>query len=89
MAVEIDGKAPDASAFLQDPTLTATLLTDLSQFDLNVIAEYPVEIECGGRTYQSRLTVVDKTAPTALPVAVTALAWRNAGSRGLCRSHRG
>ena len=71
-AIEVGSSSLNAADLVQDPTLTATLLTDLETLDLSTLGEHIIEVECMGRIYSTRLAVVDTIPPAATvqPVSI-------------------
>ena len=69
--VEVGSSNVDTAALVQDPTLTATLKTDLKTLDLTVLGEHVIEVECTGKIYSARLVVIDTIPPTAAVQPVT------------------
>ena len=50
----------------------AGFLTDLTLIDTDKLGQYPVQIECGGKIYDSTLVVEDTVAPVATAKDATA-----------------
>jgi hypothetical protein len=69
--LEIGSNNLDSSVLVQDPSLTASVKTDLNALDLSALGEHPIEVECSGKSYTTKLIVVDTTPPTGTTQAVS------------------
>lgn len=69
--LEIGSISLDSTKLVQDPSLTASVKTDLKALDLSALGEHPIEVECSGKSYTTKLVVVDTTPPTGTTQAVS------------------
>lgn len=66
------GTLPSPEMFLTDAEQLGDMVcfkTDMSTINMNVPGEYPLIISVGNRDYSTVMVVMDRTAPTASPVA--------------------
>ncbi len=70
---EAGSGTPTVSDFMKKDKKGATLLTAMDNLDLCAVGEYDIEIQIGTKHYDSRLKVVDHTAPEGTVVSVTAV----------------
>lgn len=61
--LELGSNSLDPTQLVQDPSLTASVKTDLKTLDLSTLGEHPIEVECSGKSYTTKLVVVDTTPP--------------------------
>ncbi len=71
---------PNAGDFFAEYQADAVFLTDMGAVSSNVPGTYPVEVKAGGKSYTSKLVIVDTVAPKGTGAHV------NAGAQGALKA---
>jgi hypothetical protein len=65
VTLEAGEKAPEVSQFMKDKKVSGTLVTNLSDVNMNVPGTYEIKLQVGKKLYTSKLEIKDTVAPTA------------------------